>query len=215
MVEKIITSPDAILPKEGLWGFVLGHWLAIALGVMVLGFVIDQVLFIVRYRPQDKWKAIWNRLCGKPVEEDEEEENPLMDTGYTVQRAGENPSTWQAPRNIPNERAAYQAPVKMPEERTVYQTPQRMPEERTVYQAPKKEMPGHLPHKTMEKPENLVTDRLHRPVREQGDEPVIVRGQFDANKFAGRQDDFSPEDDAPIVVRAVKMPEEEPITKRP
>ena len=211
MVEKIITAPEVILPQTGLWGFVLGHWLPIVIVVMLVGFVIDQMLFIVRYRPQDKWKAIWNRLCGRTVEEDDgEEDDPLQDTGYTVResRTGD-PSRYATPGSAAEE-SVYRAPTRLsapPPPLPMQSAPPVQPV------PPKKEMPGHLPHKVMEKPENLQTDRLHRPIRD--DAPVIVRGQYNADKYANNAEDLSSEDDAPIVVRAVKMPDEEPTTLRP
>ncbi|GEM_PF-5828827 len=256
MIEKIITSPENILPKSGLWGYVLENWLVLAVAVMALGFVIDQVFFIVRFRPQDKWKAIWNRLCGRPQTEDEEPEaNPLCDSGITVhkteQKTVNKPPERPVQRPVEKPAAAdepvYRAPVRPKntfnsdleritpetrfsferEEKTVYKTPVKVMEEKTVYHAPvdaltvsatpKKDLPGHLPHKTMEKPENIVTDRLHRPVQnlQYGDEPVIVRGRYDPDKYLKAQDDFDPEKDAPVIVRAVKVPEQEPTTQRP
>ena len=69
------------MPQEGLLGFVLNNWLIIAIVIMVLGFVIDQVLYVVRYRPQDKLVRIYAeskklvlRLTGKEAMEENAEE---------------------------------------------------------------------------------------------------------------------------------------------
>ena len=54
-LNTIFGTREQLLPQEGFWGFLLDNWLAVAIVMMILGFVIDQVLYIVRYRPQDKF----------------------------------------------------------------------------------------------------------------------------------------------------------------
>ena len=65
ILDTLITSGGDLLPQSGFMGFLLRNWLIIALSVMALGFVFDQALYIIRYRPQDKWKALYLRLFGK------------------------------------------------------------------------------------------------------------------------------------------------------
>ena len=52
-LKTIFGMREQTLPQEGFLGFLLENWLILAAAIMVLGFVIDQVLYIVRYRPQD------------------------------------------------------------------------------------------------------------------------------------------------------------------
>lgn len=55
-LNSIFSMREQMLPQEGFVGFLLNHWLKVAIALMILGFVIDQVLYVVRCRPQDKWK---------------------------------------------------------------------------------------------------------------------------------------------------------------
>lgn len=79
-LNTIFGMREQMLPQDGFLGFLLQNWLKIAIVVMILGFLIDQVLYVVRYRPQDKvvriykWvKKVWLRMSGKePVPELEE-----------------------------------------------------------------------------------------------------------------------------------------------
>ena len=71
-LNKIFGMREQMLPQEGFWGFVLGNWLTIAIVIMVLGFVIDQVLYIVRYRPQDDIMRFLRRF-GLNIREDASE----------------------------------------------------------------------------------------------------------------------------------------------
>ena len=71
-LNKIFGMREQMLPQEGFWGFVLGNWLTIAIVIMVLGFVIDQVLYIVRYRPQDDIMRFMRRF-GLNIREDASE----------------------------------------------------------------------------------------------------------------------------------------------
>ena len=54
-LNSIFSMREQMLPQEGFVGFLLNHWLGIAVALMILGFLLDQVLYVVRYRPQDKW----------------------------------------------------------------------------------------------------------------------------------------------------------------
>ena len=56
MLERILNSNGQIVPETGFVGFVLHNWVTLAIVTMLLGFIIDQVLYFVRYRPQDDWK---------------------------------------------------------------------------------------------------------------------------------------------------------------
>ena len=43
-LDTIVGAGDALLPSEGFLGFLLDHWIAIAVAVMIVGLVIEQVL---------------------------------------------------------------------------------------------------------------------------------------------------------------------------
>ncbi|MGN1250153.1 MAG: hypothetical protein ACI4XW_08715 [Candidatus Spyradocola sp.] len=100
-LDTIVGAGDTLLPSEGFWGFLLDHWIAIAIAVMIVGFVIDQVLYVVRYRPQDSWRAAYyrfrrfltERFGAKPAEEPPvpEEYNPLEHSGLTERREEPKP----------------------------------------------------------------------------------------------------------------------------
>jgi len=80
-LKTIFGMREQMLPQEGFLAFLLENWLILAIVIMVLGFVIDQVLYIVRYRPQDKIKRAVkgiNRfvlhVLGKEIPEDLDED---------------------------------------------------------------------------------------------------------------------------------------------
>ena len=87
-LNTIFGMREQMLPQEGFWGFILEHWLVVAVVIMGIGFIIDQVLYIVRYRPQDKivrmikqCKKLIARLSGKELPEEEERfEEELIET---------------------------------------------------------------------------------------------------------------------------------------
>ena len=124
-IETIVGSGDALLPSSGFWGFLLNHWIAVGIAVMIIGFLIDQVLFVVRYRPQDRWREAYYafrrfltaRFGTKPAVESPvpEEHNPLEHSGMTERR--EEPE-----RPQPVIHRAQQAPEQ---EETIYAAPQR------------------------------------------------------------------------------------------
>lgn len=62
MLEKFVNSSDQILPTTGFMGFLLQNWVWIAIAVMVLGYAIDQTLYIIRHRPQDHWMKMYISL---------------------------------------------------------------------------------------------------------------------------------------------------------
>lgn len=92
-LNTIFGMREQILPQDGLLGFLLQNWLKIAIAVMILGFVIDQVLYIVRYRPQDKaaqmYRGIKNaflRLSGREsVSENDEEYSEAIELDESIQ----------------------------------------------------------------------------------------------------------------------------------
>ncbi len=103
MLEKLVSSSDQILPTTGFWGFLLQNWVAIAVVVMVLGFVTDQLLYVVRYRPQDELRRkyyafrrfLTHRFGVKPALEPTPRgdaaprRNKLEDSGITVRKRDE------------------------------------------------------------------------------------------------------------------------------
>ena len=122
-LDTIVGAGDALLPSEGFWGFLLDHWLAIAIAVMIVGFVIDQVLYVVRYRPQDSWRAAYyrfrrfltERFGVKPAEEPPapEEYNPLEHSGLTERRdEPEQPVIRRAQSATVREETEVRAPIQ-------------------------------------------------------------------------------------------------------
>lgn len=131
-LDTIVGSSENLLPTQGFWGFLLEHWLAVAITVMVLGFVIDQVLYIVRYRPQEKLRKTLQRLriaLGKPfgvywdedadvifgIDDNEEprqdRRQPVQDDAPVIRRGGAqyapvSPRPVPPPVCIPQELAA-------------------------------------------------------------------------------------------------------------
>lgn len=61
-LNTIFGMREQMLPQDGLLGFLLQNWLKIAIVVMILGFLIDQVLYIVRYRPQDRFLQLCRKI---------------------------------------------------------------------------------------------------------------------------------------------------------
>ena len=85
-LKTIFGMREQMLPQEGFLAFLLENWLILAIVIMVLGFVIDQVLYIVRYRPQDKIKRVIKgirrfvlHVLGKDIPEElEEDAEPVL-----------------------------------------------------------------------------------------------------------------------------------------
>lgn len=185
-LETILGSGDALLPSEGVWGFLLDHWMIVGVVAMVVGFLIDQALYMVRYRPQDSWRAAYfafrrfltERFGVKPAEEPPEPEahNPLEHSGMTERR--EEPERSQPAPSRAQQRE--RVPLR-DEEGTALAPPQR-------------------PHSA--------------PVRQkQAGQPAIRRG---GAQYSPRPAHAQEDGDEPLVVRAAHIPppvSAEPITK--
>ena len=56
MLELLLSPSSALLPEGGLLGFLLRHWLGVAVAVLALGFLLDQLFYVLLCRPQDRWR---------------------------------------------------------------------------------------------------------------------------------------------------------------
>lgn len=53
MIDQILEQAEAL--QSGTMGFLLNNWGWIAVTLVVLGFAVDQVLYLLRYRPWNRW----------------------------------------------------------------------------------------------------------------------------------------------------------------
>lgn len=194
MLERILNSNGQIVPETGFVGFVLHNWVTLAIVIMLLGFAIDQVLYFVRYRPQDDWKHAYysfrkfltEKFGAKPAQQPapKEERNPLEDTGLTERRAAND---------------AVYVSAREPVIRRAQATQRRAPEQ----QAPQE--PVYTRPQLRREPEN---------------EPPVIRRAHPAQAPAPRRVELEPDEDAPVVVRQPegapsRARSEEPTTIRP
>lgn len=197
MLERILNSNGQIVPETGFVGFVLHNWVTLAIVTMLLGFVIDQVLYFVRYRPQDDWKHAYysfrrfltDKFGAKPAEEPEprEEHNPLEDTGVTERRDASD-AVYVSARE----------PVIRRVQATQRRTPEQQEPQEPVYTRPQ------LRRETENEPQ--VTCRAHPEQT-----PAPRKMNLDGDET---------DEDAPIVVRqpegeSSRTVSEEPTTIRP
>lgn len=201
MLEKFVNSSDQILPTTGFMGFLLQNWIWIAIAVMVLGYAIDQTLYMIRYRPQDHWMKMYlslrrfltDKFGIAPAKIDLEDQRfePVDQPKKRSPRTDEGPVIRRA--------AAVHQPNAPQEDRPQVRTQQRQMEqpEQPIRPAPRR---------------NTLSDRefTETPTRAQ---PRVI--QFEPLDFEPEQGD----DDAPLVVRpknaTMKRSGEEPTTVRP
>ncbi len=172
-LNTIFGTREQLLPQEGFWGFLLDNWLTVAIVMMILGFVIDQVLYIVRYRPQDKFirlRRAVERLFIKNADDallmDDERENAqeafAEEENHVVRE--EKPAAQNAMSNkvddapVIRRGGAKYAPKPM--------------EEEPVYTAPKR------PQAVVQDDEDapMVVRAPARPQRSRSEEPDTRRG---------------------------------------
>lgn len=53
MIEQLLAYMDEL--RGGALGLVMDNWIMIALCLLVLGFVVDQIVYMVRFRPWKRW----------------------------------------------------------------------------------------------------------------------------------------------------------------
>ena len=62
MLDMLLNSSDELLPASGFLGFLVHHWLAVAIVILVLGFALDQLFYVLMDRPQDRWRQRYRAL---------------------------------------------------------------------------------------------------------------------------------------------------------
>ena len=62
MLDMLLNSSDELLPASGFLGFLVHHWLAVAIVILVLGFALDQLFYVLLDRPQDRWRRRYRAL---------------------------------------------------------------------------------------------------------------------------------------------------------
>lgn len=199
MLDKLVSSSDQILPTTGFWGFLLNNWLAVAIVVMVLGFAIDQTLYVIRYRPQDRWRqhyeafrAFLTHRFGVAPLAPQPDRGPTGE-GPVIRRAGA-----QLRPETPNEASASEGQTVQAVHRAAPPPPLSVEEPEVFQPAPRRGGFG-------QEAEALRPTQPRRPAAPLQDLPL---------------QDAEPEDaDAPVVVRAPegehREQNEEPITLRP
>ena len=53
---------------DGLMGWVLDHWLALAIGLCVIGVAVDLLVYLVRWQPYRVWRSFFGRKDEEPEE---------------------------------------------------------------------------------------------------------------------------------------------------
>ena len=106
MLDMLLNSSDELLPASGFLGFLVHHWLAVAIVILVLGFALDQLFYVLLDRPQDRWRRRYRALCafltahfGAPAlkEAASEDAGPSAE-GPVIHRAGAKYNPNAAPR---------------------------------------------------------------------------------------------------------------------
>ena len=106
MLDMLLNSSDELLPASGFLGFLVHHWLAVAIVILVLGFALDQLFYVLLDRPQDRWRQRYRSLrafltahFGAPAlkEAASEDAGPSAE-GPVIHRAGAKYNPNAAPR---------------------------------------------------------------------------------------------------------------------
>lgn len=106
MLDMLLNSSDELLPASGFLGFLVHHWLAVAIVILVLGFALDQLFYVLLDRPQDRWRQRYRALrafltthVGAPAlkEAASEDAGPSAE-GPVIHRAGAKYNPNAAPR---------------------------------------------------------------------------------------------------------------------
>ena len=106
MLDMLLNSSDELLPASGFLGFLVHHWLAVAIVILVLGFALDQLFYVPLDRPQDRWRRRYRALrafltahFGAPAlkEAASEDAGPSAE-GPVIHRAGAKYNPNAAPR---------------------------------------------------------------------------------------------------------------------
>lgn len=106
MLDMLLNSSDELLPASGFLGFLVHHWLAVAIVILALGFALDQLFYVLLDRPQDRWRQRYRALrafltthFGAPAlkEAASEDAGPSAE-GPVIHRAGAKYNPNAAPR---------------------------------------------------------------------------------------------------------------------
>lgn len=106
MLDMLLNSSDELLPASGFLGFLVHHWLAVAIVILILGFALDQLFYVLLDRPQDRWRQRYRALrafltthFGAPAlkETASEDAGPSAE-GPVIHRAGAKYNPNAAPR---------------------------------------------------------------------------------------------------------------------
>lgn len=106
MLDMLLNSSDELLPASGFLGFLVHHWLAVAIVILVLGFALDQLFYVLLDRPQDRWRRRYRALrafltahFGAPaLKEAASEDAGAPAEGPVIHRAGAKYNPNAAPR---------------------------------------------------------------------------------------------------------------------
>ena len=106
MLDMLLNSSDELLPASGFLGFLVHHWLAVAIVILVLGFALDQLFYVLLDRPQDRWRQRYRALrafltthFGAPaLKEAASEDAGAPAEGPVIHRAGAKYNPNAAPR---------------------------------------------------------------------------------------------------------------------
>lgn len=66
MLDMLLNSSDELLPASGFLGFLVHHWLAVAIVILVLGFALDQLFYVLLDRPAGPLAAAVPRAARVP-----------------------------------------------------------------------------------------------------------------------------------------------------
>lgn len=106
MLDMLLNSSDELLPASGFLGFLVHRWLAVAIVILVLGFALDQLFYVLLDRPQDRWRRRYRALrafltahFGAPaLKEAASEDAGAPAEGPVIHRAGAKYNPNAAPR---------------------------------------------------------------------------------------------------------------------
>ena len=219
MLDMLLNSSDELLPASGFLGFLVHHWLAVAIVILVLGFALDQLFYVLLDRPQDRWRQRYRALrafltahFGAPAlkEAASEDAGPSAE-GPVIHRAGAKYNPNASPRVGPQP-----APGPRPEPGSQPASgPRPEPGPRRAA-SPARPAPGE--RRTAGTAGETVYEPLRRAPERAAAEGARRFGQIVTPPPAAREEPiFEPlDEDAPIVVRPdeVQPRSAEPTTLR-
>lgn len=219
MLDMLLNSSDELLPASGFLGFLVHHWLAVAIVILVLGFALDQLFYVLLDRPQDRWRRRYRALrafltahFGAPAlkEAASEDAGPSAE-GPVIHRAGAKYNPNAAPRVGPQP-----APGPRPEPGSQPASgPRPEPGPR---RAASPARPAPVERRTAGTAGETVYEPLRRAPERAAAEGARRFGQIVTPPPAAREEPiFEPlDEDAPIVVRPdeVQPRSAEPTTLR-